>query len=119
MFGSIDERMQSFVEWHGQIPREARRLEDYEARSHADTWLRHHLGRGIIQCYVIGFQLEQRWWTLFFDRTFRNTDDGSEHWWIEAYDYSGESWSRGYCYSPTERQWRSGDLAGYGIRDGS
>ena len=106
---SIDQRMQSFVAWHAQIPPEAKRLEDYEAKGHAAPWLRHHLGRGIVHSYVIGFQLEDRWWTLFFERASDAGMDGSERWWIEAYDHNGKSWSDLYYYLPTQRLWRSGE----------
>ena len=82
-------------------------------------WLRHHLGRGIVHSYVIGFQLEQRWWTLFFERAVSVAEDGSEHWWIEAYAHNGKTWSGNYSYSPTRREWRLGDSPGYGIRSRS
>ncbi len=104
---SIDLRMQSFVGWHGEIPQEARRLEDHEARSHAAPWLRHHLGRGIVHSYVIGYQLGEHWWTLFFERALSATTDGAERWWVEAYDCNGKSWSGNYYYLLTENRWRS------------
>lgn len=116
---SVDERMLRFVEWHGEIPREARRIEDHEAKTHATPWLRHHLWRGIVKGYVIGFQLEERWWTLIFERDVNSRADGSEQWWIEAYENNGKSWSRQYCYTPEERQWRLGDVREYQIREGT
>jgi hypothetical protein len=102
---SIDQRMQSFVGWLGEIPQEARRLEDHEARNHAAPWLRHHLGRGIVHSYVAGYELGERWWTLFFERTLNRASDGAEQWWIEAYDCHGKSSSGSYYYLPVENRW--------------
>jgi hypothetical protein len=73
---------------------------------HAVPWLRRHLGRGIIHSYVIGYQLGERWWTLFFDRAFSTPTEGAEHWRVEAYDCNGKSWSGNYYYLLTENQWQ-------------
>jgi hypothetical protein len=102
----MNQRMQSFVERHGEIPREARRLQDREARNHATPWLRHHLGRGIVSGYVIGYQLGERWWTFFFERTSGAATDGAEQWWVEAYDCNGQSWSGNYYYLLRESRWQ-------------
>jgi hypothetical protein len=113
---SIDRIMQSFVAWHGQIPTEAKRIEDHEAYRHATAWLRRHIGgRGIVHSYVIGYVLGERWWTLFFQRATcgrgsseaasSTTIGGAEPWWIEAYDHKGTSWGDTYFYLP-DGQWR-------------
>jgi hypothetical protein len=34
---SIDHRMHAFVQWRGEVPPEAKRLEDFEAREHTAT----------------------------------------------------------------------------------
>jgi hypothetical protein len=98
--------MQSFVEWYGEIPQEARRLGDHEARNHATPWLRHHLGRGIVAGYVIGYRLDERWWTFFFERASGAQADAAEQWWVEAYDCNGKSWSRNYYYLLRDRRWQ-------------
>jgi hypothetical protein len=103
---SIDQRMESFVEWYGEIPQEATRLGDHEARNHATPWLRHHLGRGIVAGYVIGYRLGERWWTFFFERDSGAQADAAEQWWVEAYDCNGKSWSRNYYYSLADRRWQ-------------
>lgn len=102
----ISQRMQSFVEGYGDVPRDARRLEDHEARNHATPWLRHHLGRGIVAGDVIGYQLGDRWWTFFFERVSISGQDGPERWRVEAYDCSGRSWSRNYLYLLEDSRWR-------------
>ena len=102
----INQRMQSFVELHGEIPREAMRLQDRQARNHATPWLRHHLGRGIVSGYVIGYQLGELWWTFFFERTSGAATDGAEQWRVEAYDCNGKSWSRNYYYLLRESRWQ-------------
>jgi hypothetical protein len=45
---SIDLRMQSFVEWRCEVPLNAKRLEDFDARKHAATWIRHNIGKGVV-----------------------------------------------------------------------
>jgi hypothetical protein len=103
---SIDERMQSFVQWHGEIPREAKRLEDYETRQHAVPWIRHHIGEGIVHSHAIGYELHKRWWTLFFERLEGSAHDGVERWHVEAYGHNGKSWTDHYLYWPEQSRWR-------------
>jgi len=102
----IDQRMQSFVRWYGEIPSGATRLEAHEAQSHAAPWLRHHVGRGIVAGYVIGYQSGEQWWTFLFERAPGLTTEGAEQWWVEAYDCNGKSWSRNYCYLLKDSRWR-------------
>jgi hypothetical protein len=103
---SIDERMQSFVQWHGEIPREAKILKDYEARHHAVPWIRHHIGEGIVHSQAIGYQLDERWWTLFFERVEGSVHDSPERWHVEAYDHKGKSWTGHYLYWRDQDRWR-------------
>ncbi len=86
---SIDHRMQSFVAWRGEVPSAAERLEDFDARKHAATWIRHNIGKGVAGVYVIGYALEVRWWSYFFERVDRCAPDGAEVWSIEAYNHEG------------------------------
>jgi hypothetical protein len=102
---SIDERMQSFVQWHGEIPREAKRLEDYQARQHAVPWIRHHIGDGIVYGHSIGYELDQRWWTLLFERVEGSIHDGAERWHVEAYNHQGKSWTGHYLHWPEQSRW--------------
>lgn len=103
---TVDQRMLSFVSWYGEIPSEAKRLEDFEARQHAAVWIRRTLGKGIAGTYVIGYQLADHWWTVFFDRTHDWAPEGAENWRIEGYNGTSESWVREYYYWPMERRWR-------------
>ena len=103
---SIDRRMQSFAEWYGEVPRDAKRLEDFEAREHAATWVRRTIGKGIAGAYVIGFQRGDAWWSYFFERLDENTALGTvESWRVEAYDSRGRSWSDDYVWWPVESRW--------------
>jgi hypothetical protein len=103
---TVDQRMQAFVTWYGEVPLEAKRLEDFEARRHAHEWVRRTLGKGIAAMYVVGYQLNERWWTLFFDRIEGWAPEGAETWCIEAYNSAGKSWIEEYYYWPAERRWR-------------
>lgn len=103
---SIDERMHAFVAWHGEIPREAKRIEDYRAREHAVNWIRRNIGVGIVHSYVIGYELAERWWTLFAERIDTIAPDGAECWHIEAYNHNGKSWSSRFFYWPALTRWR-------------
>jgi len=103
---SIDERMLAFVAWHGGIPRDAVRIEDYDARSHASRWVRHNLGKGIVHSYVIGYARGDTWWTLFFERISTSEPKLPEPWWIEAYGNDGKGWRDTYLYWPEEKRWR-------------
>lgn len=106
---SIDHRMESFIAWHCQVPPEAKRLEDFEARTHGTPWIRRLIGKGLACTYVIGYALGQSWWTLCFERQKPNEDvtpEGAENWCIEAYDHSGITWTGQYYYWPAENRWR-------------
>jgi len=102
----VNERLLAFVAWHGEIPPEARRVEDYRAREHAVDWIRKNIGIGIVHTYVIGFELGAQWWTLFAERVDRAAPSGAECWHIEAYDDRGCTWSRQYFFWPADRRWR-------------
>jgi hypothetical protein len=106
---NIDERLRTFVAWNGEVPPEASRIDDAEAREHAATWIRRNLGDGVAGAYVIGYRLGERWWTLFFERTsdiYQPYPEGAERWHIEAYDDNGKSWVNNYYYWPAENRWR-------------
>lgn len=103
---SIDLRMQSFVQWRGEVPPEACRIEDFDARRHAAPWLRLNIGRGIAGAYVIGFQCGEAWWSYFFERIERPAaPDGGERWRIEAYHSHGRSWIDDFVRWPLEDRW--------------
>jgi hypothetical protein len=105
---NIDERLRAFVGWHGEIPPEAKRIDDAEARFHAATWIRRNLGDGVAGAYVIGYKSGPRWWTLFFERTniYQPYPEGAERWHIEAFDHNGRSWIGNYYHWPSENRWR-------------
>jgi hypothetical protein len=105
---SIDRRMASFVDWHGQVPPEAKLLEDFEAREHAASWIRRNIGTGIVHSNVTGYQLGDCWWTLFSEHAESRYPPpvGAERWHIEAYDHNGQSWIGNYYYWPAENRWR-------------
>jgi hypothetical protein len=104
--------MQSFVAWRGEVPPEAKPLEDFEARAHAATWVRLNIGKGIAGAYVIGFQCGDTWWSYFFERISRDeAPDGTESWRVEAYDSRGQSWRNDYLCCPSENRW-TGPLPG-------
>ena len=103
---SIDYRMHSFVRWHGEVPLAAKHLEDFEAREHAASWIRHNIGKGVAGAYVTGYALDARWWSYFFDRIDTCAPDGAEVWNIEAYNYEGKSWSGRFYYWPDFILWR-------------
>jgi len=102
---SVDERMLTFVAWHGEIPQGAVRITDDNARDHVSRWIRHNLGRGIVHSYVIGYELRGSWWTLFFERIASPAPTPTERWWIEAYDHDGRGWGDEYLYWPGEQRW--------------
>jgi len=102
----IDRRMLSFVAWHGEIPAEATRLDEFSARAHAAPWIRRTIGRGVASNDVIGYELAGRWWTLFFERDATSAPEGAEAWWVEAYNHDGKGWANRYCYWPAEHRWR-------------
>jgi hypothetical protein len=101
--------MESFIAWNGEVPPEAKRLEDSDARTHAAPWIRRLIGKGLACTYVIGYALGQCWWTLCFEREKRHENvipEGAESWRIEAYDHNGISWTSNYYYWPDENRWR-------------
>jgi hypothetical protein len=103
---SIDLCMQSFVRWRGEVPPEARRVEDFEARQHTAPWLRVNIGEGIAGAYVIGFQCGEAWWSYFFERIDgAGAPEGAEAWHIEAYNSQGRSWSDDFLRWPSEGRW--------------
>ena len=98
--------MLSFIAWHGEIPAGATRIEGYRAREHAASWIRQHIGVGIVHSYVIGYEAGDCWWTLFFERTDRLAPDDAEVWHVEAYNYAGKSWSGRYYHWLRTNRWR-------------
>jgi hypothetical protein len=104
---TIDGRMESFVASCGVVPAEAHRLEDFEARRHAATWIQRLIGTGIACHQVIGYALGQSWWTFCFDRHAElETDEENEVWRVEAYDSIGRGWRDTFTYSLDTGQWR-------------
>jgi hypothetical protein len=106
LMDSIDRRMQSFVQWRGEVPPEAKRIEDFDARRHAAPWLRLNIGRGIAGAYVIGFQCGEAWWSYFFERIDQpGAPEGAERWRIEAYHSHGRSWTDDFMRWVSEDRW--------------
>ena len=103
---SIDHRMQSFVEWRGEVPLSAKRVEDFDARQHAATWIRHNLGKGVAGAYVIGYAVQARWWSYFFERVETCAPEGAEVWSIEAYNHEGKSWLGRFYFWADFTRWR-------------
>jgi hypothetical protein len=103
---SIDLRMQSFVEWRCEVPLNAKRLEDFDARKHAATWIRHNIGKGVAGAYVIGYAADTSWWSYFFERVEAFAPEGAEAWSVEAYNHEGKSWLGRFYYSPHLSRWR-------------
>jgi hypothetical protein len=99
--------MTEFVACFGGLPRGARKLEDYEAKQHEDIWVQRLIGEGVICHYVIGYHLDNRWWTFCFDRREEAMDDrDNELWVVEAYDSQGVSSRDAFLYSPSSGKWR-------------
>jgi len=105
MARSLEERFEDLIALFGDVPRAARRLEDYQARQHQDIWVQRLVGTGISCQYVIGYQLGNQWWTFCFDRRDEVPNGEDEHWVVEAYDSEGGSWCRGFRYSPISMTW--------------
>jgi hypothetical protein len=105
---SVDALMESFVKWHGEVPPEAIRIDDAEAREYAVSWIRRNIGIGIAHSYAVGFEVGDRWWTLFFERSdhYRPHPEGSQRWHVEAYDHNGKSWIGNYYFWPANNRWR-------------
>ena len=102
----VDDRLRSFVIWHGEVPVEATRVEDWAARAHTASWIRRTIGKGVAGSYVIGYGLADQWWTFFFDRERRPAPSGAESWYIEAYAHNGKSWTERFFYWPAADRWR-------------
>jgi hypothetical protein len=106
MAKTIEERMEEFVALFGDVPRDAHKLEDYEAKHHQDTWVQRLVGEGIACHYVIGYQLGDRWWTFCFDHRDEAPELGDHEFWVvEAYDSDGGSSCQGFLYSPVSMRW--------------
>ena len=103
---SIDRRMESFVSWYGEVPPDARRIEDFEARKDAASWVRRNIGVGIVHGYVIGYKLYNRWWTVFFERIESPAPEGAEKWHLEGYSHTGLGWTSDYYFWPDLIRWR-------------
>jgi hypothetical protein len=103
---TIEERMEDFVARFGDVPRGAHKLEDYQAKHHQDIWIQRLIGEGIACHYVIGYQLDDGWWTFCFDRRDESPDSSDDEFWVvEAYDSDGGSWCQGFLYSAVSAQW--------------
>lgn len=102
---SIDDLMKSFVTWYGEVPPEGERIEEWVAMAHASAWIRHNIGRGVVQSYAIGFALENRWWTYFFNRVTTPGVAAHQSWCVEAYNSQALSWSRAFLYWSNEGRW--------------
>jgi hypothetical protein len=100
---SIDQRLEGFVAQYGEVPRTARKLEDYEARDHHNPWIQRLLGEGIVGQYVLVYQLGEKWWTFCFDRRDR-TAPSEETWTVEAYRSDGLSWQDTFLYKTALEQ---------------
>ena len=100
--------MEDFVAVFGNVLRGARKLADYDARHHSDIWIQRLLGEGIACDYVIGYQLDEKWWTFCFERRQGSYGADDEAWAVEAYDSNGGSWRGNFLYSPTLARWRRG-----------
>jgi hypothetical protein len=105
---TVDHRMESFVTVFGDVPPEAHRLDDSEARHHGATWIRRLLGKGIACQYVIAYQHRERWWTFCFEREPDPAveTEADELWTIEAYDSTGRSWCDIFRFDPLASIWQ-------------
>jgi hypothetical protein len=100
----IEDKLLSFVAWHGEIPPDARRITAEEAATHRAQWVRRNLSVGTVSAYVIGFESGDSWWTLFFDRIRETSATGVvEVWKINGYNSRGPSWERRFWYWPDGR----------------
>ena len=106
-FRTIDHRMETFVALFGGLPREARRLQDFECQEHSAGWIRRLLGKGIAGNYVIAYVHGDEWSTFCFDRqtTEEYAHEEDEVWLVEAYDSSGASSSQIFHYVPDAGRW--------------
>jgi hypothetical protein len=109
----LEQRMQSFAASFGEVPHDARRLQDFEARQHAASWVRRMLGKGVACHYVIGYARDERWWTFCFERSADHPQRPDlEFWFVEAYDSAGRSSSDLYEYSPGTALWSRARMQG-------
>lgn len=99
----IEDKLISFVGWQGEIPPGARRSTDDEAATRCAPWVRPNLGVGTASAYVIGFELGDSWWTLFFDHLRNVSGSGVEVWRVNSYNSTGQSWERRFWYWPDGR----------------
>jgi hypothetical protein len=102
---SVEGRMRSFVAWHGEVPADAARLEDFEARNHAAAWVRRVVGNGIARSYIIAFAAGDAWWTYLFEREAAQLPEGVEQWLIEGYNHSGQSSTARCFYCQKTKSW--------------
>lgn len=74
---------------------------------HAAHWVRRHIGWGVAQAYVIGFELDSRWWVLFFERVLEeDRNNGAEVWKVEFYGDAGSSWAGSFYYWVAQDRWQ-------------
>jgi hypothetical protein len=105
---TIDHRMESFIARFGEIPAEARRLSDAEARTHTAPWIQRVLGKGLACAYVSGYVVANDWWTFCFERG-KAAEPGrgnAEVWTVEAYDSRGVGWCERFNYWPDLDLWQ-------------
>ena len=104
---SIDSRMELFARQFGDLPEQATRLSDHEAREHRAFWIRRVLGKGLGSTYVIGYIHEDEWWTWCFEPVVSNTQlqPGLTQWRVERYDSSGRSATGLFCFDRVQLRW--------------
>jgi hypothetical protein len=105
----MEERMTSFVAWHGEVPPEATRLDDFQARKLAATGVRGLVPTPAGDGEAIGFALAERWWTVSFvhnEQCDYTTPPGAENWLVEGHDAFGGLWTSNYFYWPQQSRWR-------------
>jgi hypothetical protein len=107
---SIEVRLHEFVAAFGDVPPQARRLEDHQAKLHRDLWVQRLVGEGIACHHVVCYHFEIHWWTFCFDHRDQPKSDGlddlQEHWIVEAYDSRGGSWRASFLYDLTSGWWQ-------------
>lgn len=99
----VEDKLLSFVSWHGEISPDTRRIAAEEAAMHRAQWIRRNLGVGTASTYVIGFEAGDSWWTLLFDHVREVSATGVEAWKVDCYDNAGRSWERRFWYWPDGR----------------
>ena len=104
---SSDRRFLSFIAWHGEVPREATRLEEAEARERASKWVPQKSADFKAQGRLFVYELGARWWLVLFERAGgQDPPKDAENWFIESYAHDN-SWGSNYFYWPAEDRWRS------------